>query len=675
MRLSDLTAYAEEKYGIEEEYKWENFPDFSVLCSPGNGKWIALLMRQWDPREGVKVERCDIKCGRNADFGGLAVSPSFRMKGPDWVGIPIGEGTDATAVFALLDEAVRRSQPPNPLIVLDSQPSANVKDMIYQMIAGSLAGAVPGVFTATSIPPRRKTDAKGEDGEAHGTEGSSRDSARRDSRIETMRSLYDPGKYRFQDKCRNFYVQGKFMEDYEEHADSIDQLNEYKHYFTTYHDLTRSRLHVYFAWRTLARQGDFRPISISVAYMYFYELLCGIGTSSPQDALDKMESFVNGFVKAGHGGTGMADNTRRWMFEFCVVNGFDAQTAKKYADPDMLKTDGNLAVLKDAASHSDEEVFAALRAFGGARLGDTPILGLDDVDGTHLFASLWRIAQESYTVEGKDLFTACFGQRRAYAFHPFGNAIYWREEPYPDATYELDPLRSYRCRNGSWRSVNYDSINFHVYYISDLLHEGDRVFRKELKTKRYLKERPDEAWATPIALQALAAERAAQEKTRRPKIVIDLSNLDVIRQDAAATRDSLLSEEEMAETGTGDETGAAGDAAAQPANAQPANAQPVAGASAEPGATPGATGAAEGAADDVGEGDDAALHTTVLRMLLAGKNPETYLRERRLLPSVVVDDINEALFEQIGDSVVDYDGSTMTLVEDYREDVAGLLGK
>lgn len=39
--------------------------------------------------------------------------------------------------------------------------------------------------------------------------------------------------------------------------------------------------------------------------------------------------------------------------------------------------------------------------------------------------------------------------------------------------------------------------------------------------------------------------KADGNRGRRPKITLDLSSLDQIRQDAQATRDSLLTEEEM----------------------------------------------------------------------------------------------------------------------------------
>ena len=48
MKLSELAAYAEKKYHIREERKWDNFGGFSVLADPDTGKWAALMRQQWD---------------------------------------------------------------------------------------------------------------------------------------------------------------------------------------------------------------------------------------------------------------------------------------------------------------------------------------------------------------------------------------------------------------------------------------------------------------------------------------------------------------------------------------------------------------------------------------------------------------------------------------------------
>ena len=91
MELSELTAYAEEKFHIREQHKWAEFPGFSILADPNTGKWVALLMRQWDSDTGTEIQRCDIKCGQQSlsEISAPYLSLPFRMKGKKWVGVRI----------------------------------------------------------------------------------------------------------------------------------------------------------------------------------------------------------------------------------------------------------------------------------------------------------------------------------------------------------------------------------------------------------------------------------------------------------------------------------------------------------------------------------------------------------------------------------------------------------
>ena len=124
-------------------------------------------------------------------------------------------------------------------------------------------------------------------------------------KIREMIRLYEYRGESIEEKCRNFYRQGKFMEDY---ADDAPWTGEYRRYFTTYHDLHLPQLRGYFTWRTALRRGEFRPIAASLAYMYVYELLCGIGASSPEDSLHKMQEFEKGFLDSGIGDSFMRRN-------------------------------------------------------------------------------------------------------------------------------------------------------------------------------------------------------------------------------------------------------------------------------------------------------------------------------------------------------------------------------
>ena len=86
------------------------------------------------------------------------------------------------------------------------------------------------------------------------------------------------------------------MEDYE---DDVPWNGTYKRYFPTYHDLNLPQLRGYFTWRTHVRRGEFLPIPTSLAYLYVYELLNGIGASSPEDVLQKLREFEAACGKSG----------------------------------------------------------------------------------------------------------------------------------------------------------------------------------------------------------------------------------------------------------------------------------------------------------------------------------------------------------------------------------------
>ena len=180
-----------------------------------------------------------------------------------------------------------------------------------------------------------------------------------------MMGMYDYNDRSFAQKCRNFCRQARFMEDYE---DDAPWGGDIIHYFPTYHDLTVRQLRGYFTWRTHVRRGQFLPIAASLAYLYLYELLNGVGAASPEETLEKMREFEEGFLDSGIGDQSMRGNLRRWMLEFAVIRDIPPETARRYAPPAVMERDTHLAALKDPEKHTEEEIFAALCAFEGKRL-------------------------------------------------------------------------------------------------------------------------------------------------------------------------------------------------------------------------------------------------------------------------------------------------------------------
>jgi len=607
MELSDLTAYAEEKYNIKEQHKWAGFPGFSVLADPDTDKWAALLMSQWDQDTGELIQRCDIKCGQQVltDIDASYISKPYRMKGYKWVGVSFDNNTDPQIVCKLFDLAVNNE-------------------------TRSLFSS-PDIFTGREFFTVREFSANDAPSE-----------------ILQMMDLYEFGDGSFEQKCRNFYVQGKFMEDYEDHQ---PWTGDFIKYFPTYHDLNIRQLRGYFTWRSDIRKGIFRPIPTSMAYIYVYELLCGIGTRSPIDALNKMQQFCNGFSETGTADAGMRNNLNNWMLEYSVIKNVPAETARQYMDPVILKNDLLLTALRYPENHTDEEIYSALCYFGNKKLSESPVVMNDEAYGKHLFAQVWKIANRQLP-DQEPVFDMCFGSMQFFKWYPLSNAVYWSEDDHQDTDYYLDECRSFHCAGGKWQVRRFEKMYYHLDKLNVLLHESDRILRRYLKTGRYLKEKPGEEWAGRYALAVIEDDKKQKLEASRPHININFSGLDKIRQDAQVTMESLLVE---SNGGPDDPVQISDDEKNIPETAETETTETE-------------------YADSLSLMGLSAIHIQVLKELIQGRSAAHIMKEARLMPSVVTDTINEAFYDEIGDSILECDGNHISVTDDYRDEVMRLLG-
>ena len=450
------------------------------------------------------------------------------------------------------------------------------------------------------------------------------------AKIWEMMQLYEYGDGSYAQQKKNFLRQGEFMKDFE---DSYDGWSGKCTYFSpAYHDLTLSQLRKYFTWRTSVRKGDFQPVESPFAYLYLSELLCGIGAETPEETLKKMADLESGFVNSGFADTLLKMHLKNWMFEYAVIHGIQSETVMQHADPQMLAHDTYMTILKDPALKNDNEIFLALSFFAEKDLFLSPVVSEGGSRGKHLFAELWRCVSVRYNEDDTDFFTACFGEPQTSKWYPLFNALFRDDGGDSDKECVLSECRKYFCREGIWYEECFNGIQFDKARFNALLHEAERVFRKYLKLGRTLRQKPDETWATQYAETVIAADKKAEIEAKRPKINIDLSGLDKIRSDAAVTRESLLTEEEIEDKIESDTT-----------------------------------------AENNENGLLDAVHTEILRNLLKKGSADEYIKAAHLMPSVVADTINAALFDEIGDNVIECDGKTLRIIEDYAEEVAEIL--
>lgn len=157
-------------------------------------------------------------------------------------------------------------------------------------------------------------------------------------------------------------------------------------------------------------------------------------------------------------------------------------------------------------------------------------------------------------------------------------------------------------------------------------------------------------------------DRLAEEKRKNtPKVIdLDLSKLSDIRRSAEITRDRLMTEEDMAESENAFENAAVN----SPVNVAKKFYEK-------------ASKAAEKLPEKSPENGDSFGLTEnekeLLGVLLSGGDPLKFASEKSLMLSVICEAINEKLFDEIGDTVIDFEGEKPCILEDYIDDVKGII--
>ena len=618
MKAAELAAYARQTYGITCGDP-AAASGFLILRHPRTGRRVALIRSM--PDGGLSRVICRIRCGKPPEGAMRMPCVTYPVpgEGPDWADVALTDETDTSLVLGLFDRAMELSQD------------------LYTIVLERLRSAAPQAGD-TPLP----------------FFGTARDMAAPSvpERIRQMRRLYVYASQSLEGAAENFRRQAAFMEDYE---DDYPWKGDVRTFYPTYHDLSAAQLRGYFSWRTRVRKGDYGYIPPAAAYLYIYEILNGIGAEGPQDALKKLRAFEKGFGGAGYGDQKLWQDLHAWMLSLAVVNGLPKQAALECADRDLIEFDSCVLALRRAQDESDETVYRSLSYFGKKILEKSPVVRRHEDRAARLFSRAWRHAAASYARDGKGLFELCFSDCALRPWYPFANAPVPRQRGIKPCEYELDECRRFRSENGRWLIGCYETARFDRGLFHSFLRETDRILRLYLKAGRPLKPDPGASWAVPFAAKACAEDRRDEIEKARPRVAIDLSGLEKIRQDALLTQSRLLvpeGDEESPDPALPEEG---------PAGAENAAAEPVLPKDPVP---PENTG---------GLPLDGVL-TRVLRRLLEGKDASDILAGERLMPSLAADSINEALLDLIGDNAVTCDGGALCIVSDYIDDITRIVG-
>ncbi len=513
------------------------------------------------------------------------------------------------------------------------------------------------------------------------------------------------GAGRWLSEAELFYRQGLLMADFE---DDCPYNGTFKSYFPTYNAMSDRQLRGYFTWRAQVRRGNIEETSTSFAFLYLYELICGIGVDNPHDGYGKIKAFWDAYRAFEPGIDRFA---RVWLQDYAVFHELDPKLLR---DSKTVAFDNALIELRRAARDlvpapapsdqtpkrrktpgptlplppdeaREERLMAAIDALSTYNLSNSRLDRSHHRDLRHVACAVYvRMARYYDTHRKTGIVASLFGEETAMPYTMFASAVFFAPERHEDCEYRLDPIHIYRCQNGFWECMRIHGSRQKSSKLGEMMRACDQRLRLALDPGHPLKEEKVPKYLAKIIDDEIVAWLSWDAAHQPVKIDIDLSQLGHIRSAAAQTREALLIDEER-------EDGTLADA--EVAVAERREAEPVADTIAEPVATTmqqdeaseptisteqfGVVApllvSAPTPADTASALDPAA--DAYLRALLEQNAAQTAsaVAQSGKSEDMLVDSINEALFDLVGDTIIEFGPAGPQIIEDYEADVRGYL--
>lgn len=529
---------------------------------------------------------------------------------------------------------------------------------------------------------------------------------------EISRWQEDPkgGAGRWLSEAELFYRQGLLMAVFE---DDCPYNGTFKSYFPTYNAMSDRQLRGYFTWRAQVRRGNIEETSTSFAFLYLYELICGIGVDNPLDGFNKIKAFWDAYRAFEPGIDRFA---RVWLQDYAVFHGLDPKLLR---DSKTVMFDNALIELRRAARDlvpapapsgqtpkrrktseptlplppdevREERLMAAINALSTYNLSNSRLDRSHHRDLRHVACAVYvRMARYYDTHRKTGIVASLFGEETAMPYTMFASAVFFAPRRHEDCEYRLDPIHIYRCQNGFWECMRIHGSRQKSSKLGEMMRACDQHLRLALDPAHPLKEEKVPKYLAKIIDDEIV-EWLSWDAAHQPvKIDIDLSQLGHIRSAAAQTREALLIDEER-------EDGASAEAEA--ADSGQPEAEPVTDAIVEPVVAPirqdltdeptisteqfgvvapllAPTPAFAAAAPADATNELAPAADAFLRALLEQNAAQatSAVAHSGQSEDMLVDSINEALFDLVGDTVIEFSAAGPQIIEDYKADVRGYL--
>lgn len=445
-------------------------------------------------------------------------------------------------------------------------------------------------------------------------------------RIIAMRRLLYETEAQWKPREWVFCRQAEFMEHY---TDSYTQPVRFDRYYPTYSDMTNAELRVYFTWRTAVREGRYPDTCLSFLFLYCYELINGIGFTDPREGFRLLQTLGQQYAERC---PKLMRYLEKWLADFVLYYGLDPALAGEGL---CLPEEAALLVLLHAEQAEDATLFAAMQKLSSYRIERSAFYKAYPAECTATACRLFRLLAAYYREHRKEsLCEAYFGHCTAMTYAFFRGAVFGRKLPAQEIV--LSEIHRYYPRGGIWYCERYFGKLGANARIGTLLRAVDAALRKQMHYPKPLTPPETTQLLDKMLCRAIEEQQAETRRRKAAAVKIDVSKLSGIRKAADITRDRLLVEEDAAEP--------VPETPPVPEPALPDTDTPL----------------------DPGE-------YRFMQALLYDGDWKAAAAACDMLPSVLADAVNEKLYDLFGDTVLEFPEDAPALIEDYIEDLKGMI--
>ena len=469
--------------------------------------------------------------------------------------------------------------------------------------------------------------------------------------LSAMRSLVTTSHDYWQSRSELFLKQARLMASYEDDYVYNGTVNQY---FPTYDSLSDAQLRGYFTWRTAVRRGQIERRGMSYASLYVYELLHLIGCRDAQDGYEKLCAFCAAYCSID---PQIAHYIADWEDEFVIYYGLDPKRITYGGDGLMRhQQDDAIHTMLHRAEHTAEAVMAALCTLSSYRLERSKLYRAHTAEVNAVVLRVLDRAAKYYEKHRQiSFFDDLIAVEQTAPVRLFSSAVFQPPKEEPDRVYEVHPLRRYECVSGYWTLHSYERPERAAQRLGVFLRGVDAGLRAHFGITA-IQPPKLKKWQAKIIDEEITAFLVEQRAIEARRVHLDFSQLARIRADADVTQERLIVEEEEVSPMAVPQAEQFASEDALPVTPAPVPRM-------EPSVADDVSVTPLTAANDVGL---SAAERRLLCDLLDG-SALSWVRAEGLLLSVLVDGVNEKLYDDFEDTVIV--GDPPVIVADYRDDL------